>query len=71
MGAAASLNEDDSILTYLSTRLIYPVAADDTPPYERIAWWKIQMVGVVIMDCTLHTGSSSSIFHPSCILFNH
>jgi hypothetical protein len=41
MGAAASLNEDDSILTYLSTRLIYPVAADDTPPYERIAWWKI------------------------------
>ena len=32
MGAAASLNEDDSILTYLSTRLIYPVAADDTPP---------------------------------------
>jgi hypothetical protein len=19
---------------------VYPVAADDTPPYERIAWWK-------------------------------
>jgi len=33
--------ENDSILAYLSTRLIYPVAADDTPPYERIAWWKI------------------------------
>ena len=37
-----SLNaENDSILAYLSTRLIYPVAADDTPPYERIAWWKM------------------------------
>jgi hypothetical protein len=36
-----SLNaENDSILAYLSTRLIYPVAAGDTPPYERIAWWK-------------------------------
>ena len=36
-----SLNaENDSILAYLSTRLIYPVATGDTPPYERIAWWK-------------------------------
>jgi len=33
--------ENDSILAYLSTRLLYPVAAGDTPPYEPIAWWKI------------------------------
>ena len=30
---------NDLILAYLSTRLLHPVAADDTPPYERIAWW--------------------------------
>jgi hypothetical protein len=29
--------ENDSILA----KLVYPVAADDTPPYELIAWWKI------------------------------
>jgi hypothetical protein len=33
--------ENDSILAFLSPFLVYPVAADDTPPYERIAWWKI------------------------------
>ena len=40
--ATNSLNaENDSILAFLSPFLVYPVAADDTPPYERIAWWKI------------------------------
>mgnify|MGYP001193972637 CR=1 FL=1 len=29
------------ILANLSPFLVYPVAAGDTPPYERIAWWKI------------------------------
>jgi len=33
--------ENDSILAFLSPFLVYPVAADDTPPYERIAWWKM------------------------------
>ena len=33
--------ENDSILAFLSPFLVYPVAAGDTPPYERIAWWKI------------------------------
>ena len=32
--------KNDSILAFLSPFLVYPVAADDTPPYERIAWWK-------------------------------
>ena len=27
--------------TFLAPFLVYPVAAGDTPPYERIAWWKI------------------------------
>ena len=36
-----SLNaENDSNLALLSPFLVYPVAADETPPYERIAWWK-------------------------------
>ena len=34
-------DENDSILAFLSPFLVYPVAANDTPPYERIAWWKI------------------------------
>ena len=39
--ATDSLNaENDSILAFLAPFLVYPVAADDTPPYERIAWWK-------------------------------
>ena len=37
-----SLNaEIDSNLALLSPFLVYPVAADDTPPYELIAWWKV------------------------------
>ena len=33
--------ENDSILAFLAPFLVYPVATDDTPPYERIAWWKM------------------------------
>jgi len=33
--------ENDSNLALLSPFLVYPVAADDTPPYELIAWWKV------------------------------
>ena len=33
--------ENDSILAFLAPFLVYPVAADDTPPYELIAWWKV------------------------------
>ena len=33
--------ENDSILSLLSPFLVYPVAANESPPYELIAWWKI------------------------------
>ena len=35
------VKNDPLVLTYLATKLLHPVAADDTPPYELIAWWKI------------------------------
>ena len=33
-------NDPPIVLTLLATKLVYPVAADDSPPYELIAWWK-------------------------------
>ena len=59
MDATDSLNaENDSILAFLSPFLVYPVAAGDTPPYERIAWWKTIFSCV---SCTKNLHNSASM----------
>ena len=49
----SSNDENDTIVfTYLSTRLLHPVATDEPPPCELIAWWKIifSYLGIKKMD---------------------